>query len=296
MGTQSRSSPLHLEILHTPRNQMSIRPFSIITFMAFVALGLASCATTVRSGSEAESIACPECRNVVEIVEGELDVHTFDDPEMIAVERHVCRGCKGHSASLFSEGKFRHQCTICEESPYSCTFSHAAKSFCSSRGLVDSACLPGMDANLCEWGYVASFPGPCPVTVRPQKKLKKLRGRDRCVVKAAKVPAGCCPWGRTQFNVNSIHELSIPRFFGAPDCGDIQRTLCCPGSLERTRIRLIAKESVRWRSGGNSTGEDHIPRGVHCVSWSVREGRWTSGIEPECASGGSDFFKTAERK
>lgn len=87
--------------------------------VAFIGL-LAGCATgrvpdhtTVTKSGE----VCPECRTVT--------LGPFPSTEWqggsVTVQRHECPGCRGVVTLSSGPDGYRHECSICKQSPFSCT-------------------------------------------------------------------------------------------------------------------------------------------------------------------------------
>jgi len=74
---------------------------------------LTGCASTK---STKQVLVCPECKIVLQ---EEFDPFS-DTTDVRMVEKHSCPGCQGALVTLFKEGKLKHKCSICSQTPYSC--------------------------------------------------------------------------------------------------------------------------------------------------------------------------------
>jgi len=101
-----------------------IRP-SIIAVPLLAIIALASGCATGRSAGEA--LVCPQCKVVtitrtVPVFDSDGNLPPRD--EEVTETRHSCPGCQGALTTFFQEGKLRHKCSICEQTPFSCPVAH----------------------------------------------------------------------------------------------------------------------------------------------------------------------------
>ena len=100
-------------------------------------LGLNGCATTEQSAAGDEQVfVCPECKIVTETIErpglGGYDdyynVGLDPDPGVYSgtqtISKHTCPGCQGVIETLFKEGNWKHKCSVCKDSPFTCPVFH----------------------------------------------------------------------------------------------------------------------------------------------------------------------------
>lgn len=91
---------------------------AILTPLAFAGL-LSSCVTT-QGGSSKQALVCPQCRSATFQPKFYEDV-SETPASLHEVEEHQCPGCKGGVTSILKNGKWTHECSICANSPYSCS-------------------------------------------------------------------------------------------------------------------------------------------------------------------------------
>lgn len=94
-------------------------------------LTLGGCATFNKSASD-KVLVCPQCKMVATTIQrpklGFEYSGSYGSEDMSKVTETVyrdkCPGCQGVIKTLFVNGKSKYQCTICEDSPFSCPVSH----------------------------------------------------------------------------------------------------------------------------------------------------------------------------
>jgi len=95
-----------------------IRGFTLLVFAGL----LAGCATANSPKTAAvpkSGVVCPECRTVTLGPFPSGAEWRGGPPAM--VQRHECSGCRG-VFSVYGDGpQYRHECSVCKQSPYSCT-------------------------------------------------------------------------------------------------------------------------------------------------------------------------------
>lgn len=94
------------------------------TSLVAVVVLASGCAT---SRGKEQALVCPQCREVtitrtIPVFEGEGNLPPRE--EEVTEIKHSCPGCQGALTTLFTEGKLQHKCSVCEQSPFSCPFSH----------------------------------------------------------------------------------------------------------------------------------------------------------------------------
>ena len=87
---------------------------------------LSGCATA-KSSDQKEApkaaLACPECKTVTLGPVPSVGAWRGEPPTTIT--KHECRGCRD-DISLRPDGlQLQHQCSICQQSPFSCEMTHA---------------------------------------------------------------------------------------------------------------------------------------------------------------------------
>jgi len=106
--------------------------------LAFTALlSLSGCAGTNETAVKGKhALVCPQCKMVA--------VAKVDSPYVggggrggygygpgynrtRTVYEDSCPGCRGAITTFFSEGKWKHKCSVCKESPFTCPVFHPIK-------------------------------------------------------------------------------------------------------------------------------------------------------------------------
>lgn len=96
---------------------------SVMTALtAFVlAVGLMGCATSHPSETKnptATALACPQCKTVTLGSFPSSGAWRGEPPDMVT--KHACEGCKGIVTLVPGSDGFRHECSVCKQSPFSC--------------------------------------------------------------------------------------------------------------------------------------------------------------------------------
>jgi len=103
-----------------------IERFTLGALLLAVVAMASGCATS--RGTE-QALVCPQCKEVTierfprAYSPDEAISYAFWDREGTTVE-HSCPGCQGALTTLFKEGRLRHKCSICEQTPFSCPITH----------------------------------------------------------------------------------------------------------------------------------------------------------------------------
>jgi len=98
---------------------------STVALLALAALPLLAalhgCATkndTAQARTSETALVCPECKTVT------LGPYpTFEDSPgkpTGTIERHECAGCRGILSLNSTKEWFRHECSVCKQSPFAC--------------------------------------------------------------------------------------------------------------------------------------------------------------------------------
>lgn len=106
----------------------------LTTTLAVTALAgiLASggCASINETGGKGrQALVCPQCKMVAVNRPhsyfsggGRGTYPGYGGPQ--TVYKHTCPGCQGALETLFKEGKLKHKCSLCKDSPYTCPIFH----------------------------------------------------------------------------------------------------------------------------------------------------------------------------
>ncbi len=90
-----------------------------IALAAVGLLALSGCASTNKTAAKSkQALVCPQCKMVAEMV----DFHDDNGPSL--VESHTCPNCQGAMTTLLKEGKLKHKCSVCKDSPFTCPVFH----------------------------------------------------------------------------------------------------------------------------------------------------------------------------
>jgi hypothetical protein len=95
-------------------------------------LALSGCASTNETGGKGkQALVCPQCKMVAVTVNrpyfggiGGRGSHSYSYGRTRTVYKDTCPGCQGAIETLFKEGKLKHKCSICKDSPFTCPVFH----------------------------------------------------------------------------------------------------------------------------------------------------------------------------
>ena len=96
-------------------------------------LALSGCASTNEtSGKGKHALVCPQCKMVAVTVQappyfGYGGRHGFGpaaSSRPITTYEDTCPGCQGVLETFFREGKWKHKCSVCKDSPFTCPVFH----------------------------------------------------------------------------------------------------------------------------------------------------------------------------
>ena len=110
-----------LQVLPSHQVRQYAMNHSLITILSAAFLPIiAGCSTT--TGTAHQATVCPDCRTVMV----EVEDLTYSDVTSTTVmqPKHECPGCRGALETLFKEGRFQHECSICKSEGYTCPVSH----------------------------------------------------------------------------------------------------------------------------------------------------------------------------
>ena len=91
-------------------------------------LALSGCASTNETGGKGKhALVCPQCKMVAVTVNRPYPVgrgfgRGYTGPT--TVYNDTCPGCQGVIETLFKEGKWKHKCSVCKDSPFTCPVFH----------------------------------------------------------------------------------------------------------------------------------------------------------------------------
>lgn len=109
---------------------MNPNPFTLLAFAGAALLALSGCASTNETGRKAkQALVCPQCKMVVVTTStrpyftGHRYPYSYGSGAT-NFYKDTCPGCQGVIETLFKEGKWKHKCSVCKDSPYTCPVFH----------------------------------------------------------------------------------------------------------------------------------------------------------------------------
>lgn len=105
-----------------------------LTLLILAGAGLiafSGCASTNEtSGKGKQALVCPQCKMVAVTVNRpwvggySQGGRGYGYSGTQTVYNDTCPGCQGAIETLFKEGKLKHKCSVCKESPFTCPVFH----------------------------------------------------------------------------------------------------------------------------------------------------------------------------
>ena len=130
MNSHSKaSSRPSISLLERLKAVCRLNTISVLLLLAFVA-GFSGCAGTTETGGKGkQALVCPQCKMVAMTVNRPYfgwSGHGYYNGSNIPITtyRDTCPGCQGAITTLFKEGKLKHKCSVCKESPFTCPLPH----------------------------------------------------------------------------------------------------------------------------------------------------------------------------
>ena len=100
-----------------------------LAFAVAALLAFCGCASTNESGGKRkQALVCPQCKMVAVTVNrpyyggGRGTLYGYGGTQ--TVYNDTCPGCQGAITTLFKEGKLKHKCSVCKDSPFTCPVFH----------------------------------------------------------------------------------------------------------------------------------------------------------------------------
>ena len=131
MNSHSKASS-RLSISPLERLKAACRLNTISVLLLLVsAVGFCGCASTGGPKNKQQALVCPQCKMVALTVNrpyfGWYGHGYYNGSNIpITTYRDTCPGCQGAIKTLFQEGKWKHRCSVCKDSPYTCPVVHPA--------------------------------------------------------------------------------------------------------------------------------------------------------------------------
>ena len=108
---------------------------NLFTLLALAALlAVSGCASTnENAGKGKQALVCPQCKMVAVTVNrpyiggaghGGYGIG-YSGPQTFYSD--TCPGCQGAIKTFLKEGKLKHKCSVCKESPFTCPVVHPTK-------------------------------------------------------------------------------------------------------------------------------------------------------------------------
>lgn len=97
-------------------------------------LAFSGCASTNETGGKGkQALVCPQCKMVAVTVDrpysGGANRGAYGSyGGKRTVYNDTCPGCQGAIQTFFKEGKLKHKCSVCKESPFTCPVFHPTNS------------------------------------------------------------------------------------------------------------------------------------------------------------------------
>lgn len=98
-------------------------------------LALSGCASTNETGGKSrQALVCPQCK-IVQVVKYAPAGPSFTQSGVSAYglagerfprtsQEHQCPACQGVLKTFFREGQWKHKCSVCKDSPFTCPVIH----------------------------------------------------------------------------------------------------------------------------------------------------------------------------
>ena len=100
----------------------------MITLAGAAFLVLTACANTNGTADKSgQALVCPECKMVIVTVQRQYyprGPRFAGYPESVTIHQDKCPACGGATEFLFKDGKLKHRCSICNDSPFTCPIFH----------------------------------------------------------------------------------------------------------------------------------------------------------------------------
>jgi hypothetical protein len=103
------------------------RTTALAAFTLGTTLAVTGCATTEGANKKEKALVCPQCKMVaVQTVQPAANAQAGWSGRLqpTTVYRDQCPGCQGAIETFFREGKWKHKCSVCKDSPYTCPVFH----------------------------------------------------------------------------------------------------------------------------------------------------------------------------
>ena len=109
---------------------MKPNSFALFALAGTALLAFAGCASTNKTGGKGkQALVCPQCKMVAVTVNrpyfgwhGRGYYAGSNIPT--TTYRDTCPNCQGAMTTLLKEGKLKHKCSVCKDSPFTCPVFH----------------------------------------------------------------------------------------------------------------------------------------------------------------------------
>ena len=108
-----------------------MKPNSFTLLALAALLAVSGCASTnENAGKGKQALVCPQCKMVAVTVNrpyiggaghGGYGIG-YSGPQTFYSD--TCPGCQGAITTLFKEGKLKHKCSVCKDTPFTCPLPH----------------------------------------------------------------------------------------------------------------------------------------------------------------------------
>ena len=109
---------------------MKPNSFALFALAGTALLAFAGCASTNKTGGKGkQALVCPQCKMVAVTVNRPYSVDAVDYAGGYYTGtqteyNHTCPNCQGAMTTLLKEGKLKHKCSVCKDSPFTCPVFH----------------------------------------------------------------------------------------------------------------------------------------------------------------------------
>jgi len=96
---------------------------------SLIFLAVSGCASSNETGGNGKrALVCPQCKMVSVKIPAPLyrsgSRHGLYPGDKQVYYKDTCPGCQGAIETFFKEGKLKHTCSICKDSPFVCPINH----------------------------------------------------------------------------------------------------------------------------------------------------------------------------
>ena len=102
---------------------------AVAFLLTTAAVTLSGCVTPQATKDKQRALVCPQCKMVaVRTIQPSFGNSARAGwagvPRPTTVYEDQCPGCQGAIETFFREGKWKHKCSVCKNTPYTCPVFH----------------------------------------------------------------------------------------------------------------------------------------------------------------------------